>query len=361
MMNSSSSSFSISPETTYVAELAIALQAAKKRIQELENEKLLASNEPEDGIGANEQMTVVNLAGQVLSHNYARLNEVMGEQLSTMQATFLELRRKKGDEDRPREEQRRPEQASAALQVELARERAANAELTAQNERLKTQTVSSAELREVERENAELSTRCAELQGEVATEAGLQTKYDALEQRYACSTQVRGGSAVKPTALLASSKWQHKHDALEKKLVELKRENAGLSRKITKLLQAPSKPQHDALEKRYKALRAQNANLERRLKLLRAIPDVPNANQQRAKKRKNPPAPAEAEGDSAAGGRGSRCEEAKADSNVIHKQEPSDGSQKGNEVSFLCSSNRECRQNIRCLAHQTLSFMLTTW
>ncbi|KAJ7036936.1 hypothetical protein C8F04DRAFT_1393931 [Mycena alexandri] len=248
-MNSSPSSFSISPETTYVAELAIALQAAKKRIQELENETLLASNEPEDSNDANEQMTVVNLAGQVLSHNYARLNEVMGEQLSTMQATFLELRRKKGDEDRQREEQRRPVHTSAALHVELARERAANAELAAQNEKLKTRTVSSVELREVERENEELSTRCAELQGEVAAAA---TKYDALEQRYAFSKLVRESPAVKPAALLASSKWQHKHDALEKKLAELKSENAGMNRKITKLLQAPSsKPQHDhdALEK----------------------------------------------------------------------------------------------------------------
>ncbi|KAJ7745119.1 hypothetical protein B0H16DRAFT_1558922 [Mycena metata] len=222
-MNNSSSSFSVSPETTYVAELAIALQTAKKRIQDLENEKHFASNTPGDGIGANQQMAVVNLAGQVLSHNYARLNEVMGEQLSTMHARFLELRSNKAVEDRERE-QPREGQTLAALQVELANERAANTELTAENEKLKTRTLSAAELREVERESEELSTRCAELQDELA---GLQTKYDALPQR------------------------RSRRGALEEGWKRLKSTNASLNRKMADLLQVHAEPEseYDSIKK----------------------------------------------------------------------------------------------------------------
>ncbi|KAJ7015906.1 hypothetical protein C8F04DRAFT_1169887 [Mycena alexandri] len=269
-MNSSSSA--------YVAELAIALQAAKKRIQELENEKLLASDTPEDGANQTND--------RFLSKYYGRLNAVMGEQLSTMQATFFELRRRqigRGDEGQ--------EQTLATLEAK-------NAELTTENERLNTRTVSLAELREVERENRELSARCAELQGEVANTTHLQTKYAALQKvnilvLYDSPSLTNHDSR---DALQASSDWQGKHDALEALCAHLKSTEADSDKKINELLHTPLDLQNknDALEKRCATLRSQNANLHKKIqKLLSTTQDAPANNSSR--KRKIPSADAEGE------------------------------------------------------------------
>ncbi|KAJ7714795.1 hypothetical protein B0H16DRAFT_1898970 [Mycena metata] len=232
-----------SAETAYVAGLAIALEAAKSRIRELENEKLLNSQEREDSDGdgaTSQQMTVVDLAGrvtQVLSENYARLNEIMAEQLSTMQTKLLESRREKGDEDSEAHN-------VVALEKLLSNEKATTAELTTRNEELEASLVNlHSRFDDMENSYVKLKYRkekindlLAEMRVMRDSHSELQSRHDAL--RECCATLSSDiGLDTKTREIIDSfSVLQSKHDAFERHCKDLKSAEAASQRKINELL-----------------------------------------------------------------------------------------------------------------------------
>ncbi|KAJ7168896.1 hypothetical protein C8R46DRAFT_1092821 [Mycena filopes] len=124
--------FGLSSETRYVSELATALDAARKRIEELEKEKestFSSSNPNLESPAA--RMAVAELAGQVLSQNYERVNDVMREQLDGLQGTINELM-----SQQPTPLQSQDGQRVAALTHENAKEKALNAQLRARIQEL---------------------------------------------------------------------------------------------------------------------------------------------------------------------------------------------------------------------------------
>ncbi|KAJ7111743.1 hypothetical protein C8R44DRAFT_985246 [Mycena epipterygia] len=153
----SSSAFQISPETRCVAELATALEAARRRIQDLENE------------AAHQNWSTV------LTQNYGRVNDIMREQLANLHTTITQM-----DRGQIPAGNSVLQQELAALTQENAREKAANAELKATIEVLKVKLATgngSSRAGEIaalvvnldlEQRNKMLTVRCAELEGKLA-------------------------------------------------------------------------------------------------------------------------------------------------------------------------------------------------
>ncbi|KAJ7168932.1 hypothetical protein C8R46DRAFT_1092891 [Mycena filopes] len=272
-MSPSSTSFSVSSEAAHVSELVLALHAAQRRIKHLE--KIAASGTLENG--ANNQMVVVELAGQVMSDNYERLNAVMREQMSAMQSNFLELRRTKSIREQE-------ESNVAALKERLAKEQAATANLKKENEQLKA--------------------RCAQLEknSPVSSSLDYHTKFDDLENRYVEMKYINSELTEKFNKLAF---YQSHDDGLNQDTASLRSENLGLkqahemlSEEITKITEASSvlQSKYDALQKRCSILASSNGRMSKKIQesLATTKSVQPTANQS-SKKRKNPPIAGEEE------------------------------------------------------------------